>query len=112
MQCAKHAEHEAAGMCAYSGKPYCSHELVEVNGRMYGKDYLDKVFAEAKESGKQQQPMVIMNSSSASSSAAASVAVTSAKKPLNHALHIILTVCTGGLWLLVYVPLLLLRACG
>ena len=30
------------------------------------------------------------------------------KKPyLNHALHIILTLLTGGLWLFVYIPLLI-----
>lgn len=26
-------------------------------------------------------------------------------KPTNHALHIVLTLLTGGLWLLVYIPL-------
>lgn len=26
---------------------------------------------------------------------------------VNHALHIILTILTGGLWLIVYIPLLL-----
>jgi len=116
MQCAKHQDHEASGVCAYSGKPYCEHELVEVNGRLYGKDHLDKVFAEAKESAKPQQPMVFMNAGGAASAsaAAAAAAATGApgRKPLNHVLHIALSVFTGGLWLLVYIPLLLMRSCG
>ena len=109
MQCAKHPDHEAAGMCAYSGKPFCSHELVEVQGRMYGKDYLDRVFAEAKEKPAQQ---IFMAGGASSSAAASTTVVVSARKPLNHALHIILSICTGGLWLLVYLPLLLMRACS
>ena len=28
---------------------------------------------------------------------------------LNHPLHIILTILTGGIWLLVYIPLLILK---
>lgn len=80
MRCSKHPEHEAAGVCAYSGKPYCADELVEVSGKVYGKDNLGMVMAELKEqSGKNQTPMVFMNAgggggaASSSSSAAAAV---------------------------------------
>jgi hypothetical protein len=112
MQCAKHPEHEAAGMCAYSGKPFCSHELVEVQGRMYGKDYLDRVFAEAKEAVKPQQPMVFMNAggggaAASSSAAAAGAGIVVQKKPVNHIFHLIMTLITFGLWL----PIWLIRAC-
>lgn len=30
-------------------------------------------------------------------------------KPVNHALHVILTILTAGAWLLVYVPILLVH---
>jgi hypothetical protein len=77
MKCSKYSDRDAAGVCSYSGKPYCSDELVEVQGKMYGKDNLGFVMAEIKEqSQKSNQPMVFMNAggggggSSSSSSAA------------------------------------------
>lgn len=70
MQCSNHPGNPAAGMCTYSGKPYCGDCLVEVEGKMYAKENLGKVMAEAKASNS-NQPMVFMNSSSSSSSAAA-----------------------------------------
>jgi len=47
MKCSKHPEKDAAGVCCYSGKLFCEEDLVEVKGRMYGKEYLDLVFEEA-----------------------------------------------------------------
>lgn len=47
MKCSKHPEREAAGICCYSGKPFCEEDLVEIKGKMYGKDYLSNVFEEA-----------------------------------------------------------------
>jgi TM2 domain-containing membrane protein YozV len=77
MKCSKYFDRDAAGVCSYSGKPYCSDELVEVQGKMYGKDNLGFVMAEIKEQAqKSNQPMVFMNAggggggSSSSSSAA------------------------------------------
>jgi TM2 domain len=77
MKCSKYPDRDAAGVCSYSGKPYCSDELVEVQGKMYAKDNLGFVMAEIKEqSQKSHQPMVFMNAggggggSSSSSSAA------------------------------------------
>jgi hypothetical protein len=40
MKCSKHVDHEAAGVCSYSGKAYCAEELIELDGRFYGKDCL------------------------------------------------------------------------
>lgn len=49
MNCTKHSDVEAQGMCAYCGKPFCSDCLVEVKGRMYCKDDLGNVLDEAKQ---------------------------------------------------------------
>lgn len=74
MRCSKHPEREAAGVCSYSGKPYCAEELVEVSGKYYAKDNLDRVFGEMQtQASKSNTPMVFMNAgggSSSSSSAA------------------------------------------
>lgn len=81
MQCSKHPEHEAAGICAYSGKPYCAEELVEVSGKMYGKDNLSLVFSEAKELAAKQNnnvPMVFMNAGGAASSASSAASAAAA----------------------------------
>lgn len=50
MNCTKHPEVEAQGMCTYCGKPFCKDCLVEVKGRMYCKDDLGNVLDEAKQS--------------------------------------------------------------
>jgi len=67
MKCSKHPERDAAGVCAYSGKPYCSEELVEVQGKMYAKDNLSLVMAETKEKfqGGNPNPIVFMNAGGA-----------------------------------------------
>jgi len=49
MKCTKHPEVDAAGVCAYCGKPFCSECLVEVKGRMYCKEDLGHVLDEAKQ---------------------------------------------------------------
>lgn len=50
MNCTNHENVEAVGMCTYCGKPFCKDCLVEVKGKMYCKEDLDKVFDEKKES--------------------------------------------------------------
>jgi len=103
MKCAKHPEHEAEGTCSYSGKPYCSHELVEVDGRYYARDNIGKVIAEAKEHGK---PMVFMNAggaSSSSSSAAAAGGIRPFKPPVSHGFHLVMTILTCGLWIPIWI---------
>lgn len=112
MQCTKHPEHVAEGMCSYSGKPFCSHELVEVDGRYYAKDNVGKVLAEAKQAAS-RAPAVFMNAggAAASASAAANSVPIAVRKPINHALHIVLTVLSAGLWLPVYLVILLARSC-
>lgn len=49
MNCTNHPEVEAAGICAYCGKPFCKECLVEVKGRMYCKEDLGNVLDEAKQ---------------------------------------------------------------
>lgn len=61
MNCTNHPEIEAVGMCAYCGKPFCKDCLVEVNGRMYCKADLGKVFDEAKQSTNNQPTINITN---------------------------------------------------
>ena len=46
MNCTNHENVEASGMCTYCGKPFCKDFLVEVKGKMYCKNDLDKVFDE------------------------------------------------------------------
>lgn len=77
MKCSKYPERDAAGVCAFSGKPFCAEELVEVQGKMYAKDNLGLVMAEVKEKAGNSGPIVFMNAggAAASSSAAASAAV-------------------------------------
>ena len=61
MNCTKHPEVEAQGMCAYCGKPFCKECLVEVKGRMYCKDDLGNVLDEAKNSASSQPTINITN---------------------------------------------------
>ncbi|MCS6989728.1 MAG: hypothetical protein NZM06_09465 [Chloroherpetonaceae bacterium] len=67
MKCSKYPDRDAAGFCAYSGKPYCKEELVEVYGKMVAKDNLEKFMEEMKkmESASKKDapstPMVFMN---------------------------------------------------
>ncbi len=46
MNCTNHANIEAAGICTYCGKPFCKDCLVEIKGRLYCKNDLDRVFDE------------------------------------------------------------------
>jgi hypothetical protein len=75
MNCVKHPDKEAAGVCTYCGKFHCVDCLVEIKGRMYCKDDVSKVFEEKSEQTKASplpQNIVINNSSSSSASAYAS----------------------------------------
>ncbi|WFR72657.1 DUF2510 domain-containing protein [Prescottella defluvii] len=51
-------------------------------------------------------PIIINNSSSAS---AAATVVVAGRKPVNHLLHFILTILTGGLWLFVWIIVAIAR---
>lgn len=65
MNCTNHPETEATGMCTYCGKPFCKECLVEIKGKMYCKDDLDKVFDENKASAASSIPQInITNTSS------------------------------------------------
>lgn len=97
-------------MCAYSGKPFCSHELVEVDGRFYAKDNVGKVIAEAK-AMPQHAPAVYMNAGGGGAAAAANSVPIAVRPKINHALHIVLTILSAGLWLPVYLVILLSRSC-
>jgi Predicted membrane protein len=63
MTCTKHPEAEVTGMCVYCGKPYCKDCLVEVNGKMYCRDDLNKVFAQqqSQQQPQYQIPQVVIN---------------------------------------------------
>lgn len=65
MNCKNHENVEAVGMCAYCGKPFCKECLVEVKGKMYCKEDLDKVFDENKGAAAAAVPQInITNTSS------------------------------------------------
>lgn len=102
MQCSKHPEHQADGSCAFSGRPYCAAELVEVDARLYARDNLGRVLEAARQASAAAAPVTIVNSASA---AAGAVAVQ--RKKVNHLLHFCLTLLTGGLWL----PVWLVKSC-
>lgn len=55
MYCINHSDREAAGICCYSGKPFCKEEIVEIQGKLYGKEYLDLVFRDALENKTKNQ---------------------------------------------------------
>lgn len=59
MKCTKHIEVDASGMCVYCGKPYCKDCLVEVDGKLYCKEDLTKVFKEAKTTN--TNPNIVIN---------------------------------------------------
>ena len=66
MKCTNHPEVDAAGVCAYCGKPFCKDCLVEVKGRMYCKDDLGNVLDEAKQSGQAATPVINITNSNES----------------------------------------------
>ena len=77
MNCVKHPDKEAAGVCTYCGKFHCSDCLVEIKGRMYCKEDLSKVFDEQKGQSAatvSPPPNIIVNNSSSSSASAAAYA--------------------------------------
>lgn len=43
--CVLHSDRAAAGVCSHSGKFYCSEDLIEISGRLYGKENLPHVVA-------------------------------------------------------------------
>lgn len=105
MKCTTHSDLEASGVCAYSGKPYCSECLVEVDGKMYAKENLSHVMASIKESSR-QTPTVFMNaggggSSSSSSAAAAASAPATPRAAIvptkSKGTAIVLALLLGGL---------------
>jgi len=46
MKCSKHPEKEASGFCFYCGKPFCSDDLVEIQGKLYSKDFAEIIYIE------------------------------------------------------------------
>jgi hypothetical protein len=84
MKCSLHPDRDAQGVCAYSGKPYCAEDLVEVQGKVYAKENLDKVFAELKD-GAARQPMVFMAGGGGGGGAASSAAAAVATPPVGSA---------------------------
>lgn len=75
MKCALHPEQEAAGQCVYSGKFYCAEELVEIDGKMIGRENVSKYVAEQKGNSTEKKFTT---------------------------LDLVLTLFTGGLWLLIW----------
>ena len=63
MKCTIHPEREASGICVRCGKLYCSECLVEINGRMYCRDDLNKLLEEAqkRKQSSQAQPTIVIN---------------------------------------------------
>jgi len=82
MQCTTHPESAAQGVCSYSGKPFCPDCLVEMEGKLYGKPFLDRAVAAIRDSvAAKSQPTVFMNAGGAAAAAAAAPAIIMASKP-------------------------------
>jgi TM2 domain-containing membrane protein YozV len=63
MQCTTHPDVEAAGICTYSGKPFCKDCLVEIEGKQIGRPYLNQAVAAMKDAaGAKAGPNVYVNS--------------------------------------------------
>lgn len=72
MQCTTHSDVIAAGSCTFSGKAFCTDCLVEMEGKLYGKPYLDRAIADIRDRASSKgQPNVFMNAGGAAASAAA-----------------------------------------
>jgi hypothetical protein len=71
MQCSTHTETTANGTCSYSGKPFCGDCLIEMEGKNYGKPYLDRALADIRDrAGSKSHPNVYMNAGGAAAAAA------------------------------------------
>jgi hypothetical protein len=78
MQCTTHSETVASGTCTYSGKAFCSDCLIEVEGKLVGKTYLDRVMEQARDhASKSHNPMIFMNAGGGGGAAAASAVASS-----------------------------------
>ena len=83
MKCFNHPEVEAVMNCAYSNKPYCKDCLVEIEGKMYGKENINYVLKSLNNN----------NSNSSSESGGFFSKFTT--------VDWLLTLFTGGLWIFV-----------
>ena len=86
MKCFNHPEVDAAMNCAYSNKPYCKDCLVEIEGKMYGKENMNYVLKSLNNKSS--------NSSSNSSESGGFLSKFTA-------VDWVLTFLTGGFWLIV-----------
>lgn len=68
MNCTKHPDREASGICVHCGKFFCNDCLVEVDGKNYCRTCLSEVFAEMKEDKNEKANMPNINISTSSSS--------------------------------------------
>jgi hypothetical protein len=82
MQCTTHIETLADGTCTYSGKPFCKDCLIEIEGKLFGKPYLDKaVSAMRDQAAAKAQPNVYMNAGGAAAAIAAPTIIMASKPP-------------------------------
>lgn len=87
--------------------PFCAEEISPAAKKCkHCGETLDVALRAAEEAKRSQshQPMVFMNSA-----AAASTAIVSQKRGFPHLLHLVLTVCTGGLWFPIWILLYIFR---
>jgi len=80
---------------------YCGEQvMVSAKKCKHCGEILDAQMRDIENLKKNQSQNVFMNSSSGG---------TNGLRPFNHLLHIVLTFLTGGLWLIVYIPLFIFR---
>jgi hypothetical protein len=73
MNCSKHLQNEANGVCIYCGKFFCDDCLIEVKGKMYCKDDIGNVMDEAKLATANSVPNITINNTNESSNVGQSI---------------------------------------
>lgn len=108
MRCSKYSDRPAAGMCVFSGKPYCAEELVELYGKLVAKDNVEKFIEDRTKTEISSKfsfsaagaPTVFMNAGGGGGGASSSSS-SGGWLYRRHSLffHLVMTFLTGGLWL-------------
>jgi Predicted membrane protein len=98
MNCLKHGNHEADGVCSVSGNSYCAEELVEVDGKLIGRDILSRLsVTSGNEPSQIRQPILIVNTVSAVASPSSEAHSTRQAPALSIALPPLKSKITAGL---------------
>ena len=71
MYCTTHNDVSAAGVCSFSGKPFCQACLIELEGKLYGKPYVDNAIAAIRDEAALRSPATVFMNAGGTAVAAA-----------------------------------------